>query len=227
MKTSHSKLLILSLFFAITILLTSCQINFITDIKSDGSGMYSQEIGFQGDEASMAGLSAGDEGFCADQNQTTPPGTTIRQETRNENETWCIYETQFKSLDDLKSIYDATETGINDISLTDGKITYDITLDLSGDNQPPMGADIYWIVTLPGKIIENNAAEQNGNTLKWKLLIGQANNIRVVSEVKNNLLMYILGGGAFLCLCCFVPLVVAGAVFFLIRRKKNTQATAQ
>lgn len=160
-----------------------------------------------------------------------PPGTTTRQETRNENETWCIYETPFNSLDDLKAIYGMTDTRINDLSLADGKLTYDITLDLSGDSGASMGADIFWIVKMPGTIIENNASEQNDNTLTWKMLVGQVNNIRAVSEtggfnLGGDTLWYILGGGAFLCLCCFVPLVIGGVVFFLIRRKKKMSASS-
>jgi hypothetical protein len=34
----------------------------------------------------------------------------------------------------------------------------------------------------------------------------------------------VVGGVVFLCLCCFVPLVIAGVVFFLMRRKKVTTA---
>lgn len=231
MKTRKSQLLLIALFIATALLLSACQVNFITDIQSNGSGIYTQEIGFQGDEASMAGLGDAGEDFCANQNDEMPPGTTTRQETRNENETWCIYETPFNSLDDLKAIYGMTDTRINDISLADGKLTYDITLDLSGDSGAPMGADIFWIVKMPGTIIENNASEQNDNTLTWKMLVGQVNNIRAVSEtggfnLGGDTLWYILGGGAFLCLCCFVPLVIGGVVFFLIRRKKQMSASS-
>jgi hypothetical protein len=174
----------------------------------------------------MAGLSAGDENFCASQNNELPPGTSIRQETRNENETWCIYETPFDSLDDLKAIYGLTDTRVNDISTVDGNFTYDIDLDLSGDSSNmPTGADIYWIVTLPGKVIENNAIEQDGNTLKWKLQIGQVNNIRATSKTGgvnfgDNVPWYIFGG-ACLCLCGVVLVIIGGVVFLLLRRKKK------
>lgn len=224
------KFVFVAIFIALVLLLSACQVNFITEINGNGSGKYVQEIGFQGDEASMAGLSSTGENFCASQNEEIPPGTSIRQETRNETETWCIYETAFKSLDELKAIYSTTDTLINDISLADGQLTYDITLDLGGDSSAPMGAEMTWVVTMPGNIIENNATEQNGNTLTWKLLGGQVNNIRAVSEVGwpglgGDTLWYILGGGAFLCLCCFVPLVIGGVAFFLVRRNKKTPPT--
>lgn len=223
------KVLVSALLMVTALLLSACEVNFITDIKSDGSGIYIQEIGFQGDEASLAGMSAGDEDFCAGQNEEMPPNTTTRQETRNEDETWCIYETPFASINDLVAIYGATDAQINDISLSDGILIYDITLDLSGDSGAPMGADIYWIVTLPGTITETTATEQIDNTLTWKLRGGEVNEIRAVSEVGGlnldlggDVLLYILGGGVFLCLCCLVPLVIGGVAFFLIRRKKQS-----
>ena len=229
-----NKKIILALFIFSALLLSACKVNFITDIQGNGSGTYTQEIGFQGDEASMAGLSEGGEDFCAKQNEDLPPGTITRQETRNENETWCVYETPFASLDDLKAIYSQADTRINDLSLADGTLTYDLSLDLSGDDSSaPMGADIFWVVTLPGKIIENNASEQSDNTLKWKMVGGEVNNLRAASEVGElnfglggTWIAYVLGGGVFLCLCCFVPLVIATLAFFLIRRKKQSETSA-
>jgi predicted small secreted protein len=232
MKTRKSRYLLIALFIAGALLLSACKVNFITDIKSDGSGNYTQEIGFEGDEATMGDLSADDADFCANQSQDLPPNTTTRKETRNETETWCIYETPFNSLDELQTIYGTTDTLVNEISLVGGKLTYDITLDLSGDtgsSDAPLTADISWNVTLPGRIIENNATEQNNNSLKWKLVPGVVNSIRAVSEpgglnLGGDVLWYVLGGGAFLCLFCFLPLVLAGVAFFLIRRKKIASA---
>jgi len=225
----NRKLIFIALITTLALLLSACKVNFLTEIKSNGSGIYTQEIGFQGDEASMAGLSSAGQDFCASQNQEIPPGTSIRQETRNETETWCIYETEFASLDELKSIYGTTDTVINNISLADGQLTYDITLDLSGDSNAPMGAEMNWILTMPGNVTEHNATSQDGNTLTWQLLGGAANNIRAVSQVgffSSNTLWYILGGGGFLVLCCFLPLVVGGVVFFLVRRKKASPAAS-
>lgn len=226
------KLALFTLLMLTALLLSACKVNFITDIQSDGSGTYTQELGFTKDEASMAGLgSSSGEEFCENANDQSggelPPGTTVRQETRGEGETWCIFETPFQSLDELKTIYATTDLQINDLSLTDGKLVYDVTLDMSGDSGSlPMG-DIYWLVTLPGKIGQHNAAEADGNTLKWKLLLGQKNEIRAESAVGGlnfnfggDWLWYVLGGGVFLCLCCFLPLVIGGVGFYFWRKKK-------
>jgi hypothetical protein len=224
--------MLIALFVASALLLSACKVNFFTDLKSDGSGTYTQEIGFEGDEAAMSDVSADDEAFCDKEAKDMPPNTTTRKETRDETETWCIYETEFKSLDDLKTIYSMTDTRINELSLVDGKLTYDISFDLSADassSDTPLATEVYWSVTLPGRIVENNATEQKNNTLKWRLIPGVVNNIRAVSEpgglnLGGGALWYVLGGGAFLCLCCFLPLVLAGGAFFLIRRKKSASA---
>jgi len=238
MKIHKSRFLLILLLTALALVLSACQINFITDIKDNGSGLYSQEIGFQGDEASMAGMTAGDESFCAGQNSTNPPNTVVRQETRNGNETWCIYETAFETLDDLKSIYGLTDMTVNDVSTTDGKFTYDIALDMSSDSSAtsaPTGSDVYWIVNMPGKITENNATEQSGNTLKWKLQVGQVNNIRAASETGGATLSGIdfgsispyIYGGACLCMCGLALVVIAIVVFLVLRRNKKKAAESE
>jgi hypothetical protein len=230
MKAHRSPVLSIVILITLAILLSACQVNFKTDIQKNGSGIYTQEIGFQGDESSMAGLSAGDEDFCSNQNSELPPGTTTRQETRNTNETWCVYETPFASLEELKAIYGGTDTVINDISLKDGELTYDITLDLSTSTNVPSGAGVEWLVTLPGKIIENNATEQDGNTLKWVPVMGEVNNFHAVSNTGGTTfgggaLWYIIGGAA-LCLCLLVLLIIAGVIILLIRRNKKKAVSA-
>ena len=233
MKKGRSVFITLFFIISAALLLSACQVNFITDISKNGSGTYIQEIGFQGDEASMGGLSSAGEDFCANQNDTLPPGTITSQETRNEDETWCVYETPFDSLEDLGSIYSLTDTKINALSLEEGTLTYDISLDLTSDGDAPMGADIYWKVTLPGSITDHNANEVDGNTLTWKLRGGELNNIQASSEVGginfdfdgDETLLYVVGSLIGVVFCCAVPLVIGGIVFFILRRRKNAQIT--
>jgi len=235
MTNRNSRFLIVAFFIATALLLTACNVNFITEIKSDGSGTYTQELGFTKSEASMAGLSSEGSGeqFCTDANAQSggselPPGTKVRQEERGEGETWCIFETAFKSLDDLRAVYATTDLQINSLELKDGKLVYDVSLDMSGAGASaniPMG-DLSWIVIMPGSVSDHNATEAKGNTLKWKLTMGQKNNIRADSNTRGfnlggDTLWYLLGGVVFIGLCCILPLIIAGVVFFLIRRKKN------
>lgn len=231
MKKRKFQKIICAVSILFLIILGACQVNFMTDISKNGSGTYIQEIGFQGDEASMGGLNSGEEDFCANQNDSLPPGTTTRQEIRNEDETWCVYETPFDSLEDLSAIYGLTDTKINALSLEDGTLTYDITLDLSGDGEAPMDADIYWKVTMPGTVTGNNADEVNGNTLTWKLQGGELNTIQATSKDgglkfdfgDDDTLLYVFGALIGVVFCCIVPLIIGGVAFFLIRRNKRNK----
>ena len=230
MKTKNP---LFALFVLIALLLSACQINMVTEINKEGAGVYRNEFGFTAeDEAALAEFDSSLDDFCNDVGEDMPEGATFYKETRNKDETWCVFESRFDSIDGLKSIYGETETRINQLDLTEGQLTYDLSLDLSGDENPELTqTKISWVVKMPGKILESNATEQNGNTLTWTLTPGKQNDIRAVSEVGGiNLggdwIWYLLGGGAFLCLCCFVPLIIAGAAFFLIRRKKTSEISA-
>lgn len=214
----------------LALLLSACQVNIKTKIDKNGAGSYIQEIGFQGDEASFSGLNVDDENFCAAQMDSLPPNTETRQETRNGDETWCIYETQFESLEALRAIYGMTDTQINALEMIDGSLTYDITLDLQSSENAPLGADLFWQVTLPGEITSHNADEVDGNTLIWKLRGGETNSIQASSQVHgltfnfadNNDLTYILGG-LMVMACCFLVLIVIGVVVFLLLRRRKAR----
>jgi hypothetical protein len=228
-----NKTIFLALFILAILLLSACNINVITDIQSDGSGAYIQEIGMPSSDLSGLGMDA--QGFCDQVGQDMPDGMSARQETRNKDELWCIFETKFTSLDELIAVYSETDTRINQIAIADGNLIYDITIDMSGESSaiPGMALNANWIVKMPGKVLENNATEQNGSTLTWKLALGKENNLRAVSKIGGmgldlggDWIGYVLGGGLFLCLCCFVPLVLATLAFFLIRRKKQTETPA-
>ncbi len=229
MKTKKIALLVLLALAAL--LLTACKVNVITDIQSDGSGAYIQEFGMTTEDLSGLGMDAAS--FCEQVGTDMPAGMSARQETRNEDETWCIFETQFASLEDLQKLYSETDTRINQMVIAGDELIYDLTLDMSGESNavPGMGLNANWIVKMPGKVIESNATEQNGSTLTWKLALGKENNLRAVSKVGgagldlgDNWIAYLLGGGVFLCLCCFLPLVIGGGAGFYFWRKKKTAA---
>ena len=213
---NKKRILLTAFFILTTLLLTACKINVITDIKSDGTGAYIQEVGIVTSDLSDLGMDVAT--FCDEMGKEIPAGMSARQETRDK-ETWCIFETQFYSLEELEKLYAETETRINQISMTEDEFIYDISLDMTGEENslPGITLNANWIVKMPGRVTESNASEQNGNTLTWKLQIGQENNIRAVSKLGGpdfggDWLGYVLGGGAFLCLCCFVPLVIGGLV---------------
>jgi len=224
MKTQ--KFVLFSLLGLAALLLSACNLNVITDIKSDGSGAYIQEIGMPTEDLSGLGMNV--ESFCAEMGKDMPPGMSAREETRNKTEIWCVFETKFASLDELEKLYGETDTRINQIALAEDELIYDITLDMSGESGDATGMSLNanWILKMPGKVLESNATEQDGNTLTWKLAIGKENNLRAVSKTGDlnfdfggDWLRYLFGGGVFLCLCCFVPLVIAAVAFFFLRKK--------
>jgi len=246
-----SKKLFFALFLLSALLLSACQINTVTEINQDGSGVYKYEFGFtEEDESALAEFGSSIDDFCEDMTDDMPDGSSFYKETRNETETWCIFETGFASLDELKDIYSTeTDTRVNELGFSDNQFAYDVSIDLSEESDSElMGAEVFWIVKMPGKIVESNAAEQSGNTLTWKMIPGREMNIRAVSEVGGGLFS---GSGSadgddsgigfnfdfdgspfvtgiavvlFLCLCCFVPLVIGGVAFFLIRKKKSAES---
>jgi hypothetical protein len=232
MKTGKRFIGMWGLLVLLALALSACQVNIKTDIDKSGAGTYIQEIGFQGDEASLSGLSVGDEDFCAMQADSLPPNTRISQETRNGDETWCVYESKFDSLEALRSIYGMTDTQIDALEIEDGIVRYDVTLDLQGEEDAPMGADLFWQLTLPGTIMAHNADEVKGNTLTWKLRVGELNTIQASSQVEGTSLdfgdttsiIYVVGGLVAIACCCIVPIIVIGGVIFLLVRRKKVQA---
>lgn len=77
------------------------------------------------------------------------------------------------------------------------------------------GIEFNMNVTMPGKILENNVGEVEGNTVKINLLTFKESSIEIKSELggSDNTLM-IVGGVA-------AVVVIAGVAFFLIKKNKK------
>jgi len=111
------------------------------------------------------------------QSSTSQDFCNTSQETRNVkvmeerrgDETWCITNTQFKDLEELRSLYAEWEgIKINRLEVSDGKFYYDMDLDtLSEDSSFSALTDITWTVILPGTPISHSANQVDGNTLTW------------------------------------------------------------
>jgi len=233
MKRTFTRISFYFIAICILFLLTSCSANLITSIESDGSGLYTQEVGFTAEEISSLS-SLGTETSICDSTQSDmsdmPANTVMREEKRGE-ETWCIFEAPFSSLDELKSIYGSTDITINDISLNDKKFSYDVSLDMSGgDFNSALGMiNMKWIVEMPGNVTDNNADEAKGSTLTWNLIPGTDVNIHAESSVGGLSSIrseYILIGIAVLCLCILMLVIMAVVVFLVVRRNKTKQTPA-
>ncbi len=228
MKRTFSRISLFIISVCTLFLLSSCKANMITSIQSDGSGLYSQEIGFTAEEVSSLSSIGGETSICDSTKSdiSAMPSNTVMREEKRGDETWCVFEAPFSSLDELRSIYASSDIVINDISLVDKVLTYDVTLDMSGgDFGSVLGMlNMKWIVELPGKISNHNADAVNGSTLTWELISG--NEINIYAESKSGGLSsfsteYVIIGIGLLCLCILILLIIAFVVFLVIRKNQG------
>ena len=138
-----------------------------TKIEPNGSGDLRMGVGFSAEErANMEKQNSNSQDFC--NTSQTPANVTVTEEQRGD-ETWCITTTQFKDLEELRSLYEQRKgITINRLEISDGKFYYDIDLDtLSEDSSFSALNEITWSVDLPGTPIEHNADHMSENTLTW------------------------------------------------------------
>lgn len=228
MKSTRSKIMLVVLFTTVLFLLSACSANLITEFKSDGSGLYSQEYIMTLDELTTYGYTLGD-ALCTEDLgldlSDMPPGTTVRQE-QSGDEVKCIFETSFATLAELRTIYEHMEFTVNDLRVEDGKAYYDVTIDM-GDGGDNMGFLVYWMVKMPGSITDDNATGKDGNTLTWELPLSGQMNIYATSTVGgiSSTVWWVIGIASF-CLCLVVLVAVIVLVIVLVRRKKKAGSFA-
>jgi hypothetical protein len=212
-------------------LLSSCTANFVTDLKSDGSGFFSQEYIMTQDELTSSGITPG-ENLCTEDMglnlSDMPPGTTVRQEQEGD-EIRCIFGSPFTTIDELRTIYtDYMDATVNDLRIQDGKAYYDVTINM-GDGQDTMGFLVYWIVKLPGSISDHNATKKDGNSLTWEVPSSGDVNMHATSKtggisISNTVWWWVAGIGA-ACLCLVLVVAVIVLIIFLVRRNKKKAET--
>jgi sensor c-di-GMP phosphodiesterase-like protein len=228
MKKNFSRTLFFLAATSLIFLLSGCKANMITKLNADGSGTFAQEIGFTAEEISSLSSMGTEGSICTstESEMTNMPANAVRREEKRGEETWCIYESPFGSLEELKSIYGSTDVLVNDISLVNGKIHYDITLDMSGDSGTSLSViQMKWIVEMPGTVSNHNADEVSGSTLTWNLVAGPNLNMYADSSTGGNMTWWIIAGIGALCLCLVVIILVVAVVFFVSRNKKKAQGS--
>jgi len=223
-KLSLVQLLILTITAAL--LLSGCKANLITKIKSDGSGNFTQEIGFTAEEMTTLNSFGSGSDFCTNMGSSNSlSGATVNQEKRGD-ETWCLFETPFATLDELKTLYSSSDTIVNDLSISDGKLHYDVTINMTGTNATTGLLQTKWILTMPGKVSNHNADEVSGTTLTWNLKPGQDSNLLADSSTKggissNSTILIVVG---LLCLCLVMIVIIGVVIFLVVRNNKKKQA---
>ncbi len=225
------KLICLAAFIGM-MLLSGCSANFITDIQSDGSGIFTQEYIFTVDELTSYGVTV-TEMLCGEDLEfdmsTMPPGTTLRQE-EDESEVSCIFETPFEDLEGLRFIYsDYMDGSIDDLRIEGGKLYYDITFAMGeGETAGLAGFSPKWIVNMPGSVSEHNADLKEGNILTWDMPTSGDFHVTATGNAGgvSSTAWWIIGIGS-ACLCLVVLIAVVVLVIVLMRRKKKQEPTSQ
>jgi LppM domain len=162
------RLLKMVMLLTVALFLVGChKLEAMTRIEPNGSGELRMAVGFSAEErANMEKQHSNPQDFC--NISQMPANVTVTEEQRGD-ETWCITITRFKDLTNLRSLYEQRKgIRINHLEISDRKFYYDIEVDtLSEDSSFSALTDITWSVVLPGAIIEHNADQVDGNTLKW------------------------------------------------------------
>ena len=220
----HTLLLVCSLL--ILTVLAGCTVEYRTSVEADGSGQMATAIGFTAQEASdLAGLSGGDaSNICQEMwgeaSSDLPPNATIREEQRGD-ETYCVAEFSFASLEELRSIYVDQGLIVNRLEIVDDRFYYDVSIDMSDAGSLGIPMNMTWVVTAPGTVGNHNATSVSGQTMTWNLVVGQVNNMRFESSLGSNWLWWVLGGLGCLCLLVVVVGAVIGVVLYLRKKKKS------
>lgn len=182
MKSRSIKILVL--IFSV-LLLTGChKLEAKTKIEPDGSGELQMGVGFSAEErANMEKQGSNPQDFC--NTSQTAPKVTVTEEKRGD-ETWCITTTQFKDLEELRSLYEQRKgIRVNRLEIVDGKFYFDVDIDTRSETSDFSAfKDITWIVVLPGTPIEHNTDQADANTLTWTVTPQvDSTNLRAESEV--------------------------------------------
>lgn len=231
MKTRY-----LVLFALNALLLSACSFSFATDIRSDGSGKFTIDMEFEESDLSMMGMtreqlliaSGGDtDSLCGDMSADLgemPEGAAVEY-VETEGGFICRFTSPFADIESLRQVYEGMGIEIYALELDDkGGVAYDVALGSTGEEAGldlSMGLfDLNWIVTLPGKLGENNADQVEGNNLTWSIDLEGSRRFTASSSARG-FNIFLLGTLGFAVLCAVV--VVVGAIgFFLYSRSKKS-----
>jgi hypothetical protein len=213
------------------LILAACKVDIISTLRPDGSGELRTEMGLtpEDKQALEAFSNGGTQDLCTSiqaQGGSPPPGMVFEQEERGD-ETWCVATEPFGNLDDLRSLYaDMQGVTVNRLEIKDGRLYYDITLDLSEGSTPPSSIDLTWQIEVPGTVGVNNADSVEGRRLTWGLPLGGTVNVHAESVLGGLALpggtspWVAVGAVVLACLCLIVLAVIVVVVVVVARRRK-------
>jgi hypothetical protein len=139
----------------------------------------------------------------------------------------------YKPFDDLEGLRAITEDSFDagtfqQLEIDGGRFYYDLAANIdyafTWETGMPFGMEAWWIVRIPGDVVDTNADTVSGHTLSWDLTtMNSTSHMRVESKIGGGgeLDPTLLAAGGILSLgcCCAVVLIAAAAGFILVRKK--------
>ncbi|MBN2085310.1 MAG: hypothetical protein JW748_08780 [Anaerolineales bacterium] len=216
----------------------SLGVQIISDFNSSGSGKLSFEIEMSQEFMTlMKSFGASDDDFTCDTFFESSYDDWEMTEKNRDGALLCTAVTSFEDLDGYEDLIvdDFSGASFSRLEIEDGRFYYDLDPNITGSSafgevEEGMGFDIemYWVLKMPGEVVETNADEKNGQTLKWNILeLNSSAHIRAESKIGGTLdpTLMIVAAIGLLC-CCGFLVVIAAVVLFLVLRKKNNPAPA-
>jgi hypothetical protein len=233
---------LLPLVALLALLTAACRIemNVAADIKEDGSGVISAEIGYDEEAAALIEQFGAGEDLFAENPLMNLPNVEVSEEDRDGMH-YRIYSTEVADIEAAITEQMAGEGSglIEQFAVTIEPHRIEVTgrgsagaamqgaEGFEGLLDPAQLAESLAVnlrLTLPGKILEHNADSRDGNTLTWSVpFTGEALEIRAVSDPSQS------SGGGFPLWAVIViaAVVVAGiAAIALVGRRRSRRATA-
>src|SRR4051812_23355083 len=166
----NAKLLLFLCLLILTVTLASCRFVAQTQIQPDGSGVLR--------EAHVYAKTQGEtpKETCQQATWHSQPGEATFTEEVHGAQVYCVRSRSFSNLQELKQFYAAwngesgVQVSIKKLQLDKGQFSFDVTLDVSNS----LDTDgIYEVqLTPPGRLINSNAPQKNGQKLIWAVYPG-------------------------------------------------------
>lgn len=222
------------------LILSACTIDITTIVNPDGSGSLGMTYKLTVDDIkNLEGMGMIGDTICEQMSEGEEEFIFVREE--HGDEIWCIASRPIATLETMKTEMDGEGFTVNTLEIMGNQFTFDANADMS-QQEGAEGFDlamlqISYSMTAPGKVTNHNGDSITGNTVTWKLPLGESKNLHLESKVGNTRGGLDLGGtngnntGAIIalvltCCCCLIVIVIIViVVVVLMRRKQNTTAT--
>jgi hypothetical protein len=204
-----------------------------SSFNSDGSGDISVAVALsQGLMAMLKSYPGFDEDTICDSFAESGYDNWEGSEQKTDGAVTCLEENPFADLEAYEDLITGDLSGgsFTRLEIEDGRLYYDLMPNIGGSSVfsemgQGLGFDIeaYWVLKMPGEVMDSNSDENSGQTLTWNLLeMNSAAHIRAESKTGGGMdpTLIILGIIGLL-LCCGLVVVVAAVIVFIVLRKKK------